>query len=200
MMVRGRIPGGVMTAAQWRVFDDLADRHGNGTLRITTRQSIQFHGVVMSGLGPLIRGINKCLLSTLAACGDVSRNVLAPPIPAFTRAREVVFADCVRVADALTPRTPAYHAIWMDGVQLDLADPVHRGFVDPLYGPTYLPRKFKVALAIPPLNDVDVLANDLGFIAIVEEDRLVGYNVAVGGAAGWDAVTATTRPIRAWRT
>lgn len=184
MMVRGRIPGGVMTAEQWRVFDELADRHGNGTLRITTRQSIQFHGVVMTGLGPLIRRINECLLSTLAACGDVNRNVLAPPIPAFTRAREAVFADCVRVADALRPRTRAYHAIWLEGVQLDLDAAENKEFVDPLYGATYLPRKFKVAFAIPPLNDVDVLTNDLGFIAIVEGDRLVGYNVAVGGGMG----------------
>lgn len=184
MMVRGRIPGGVMSPHQWCVFDDLADQHGNGTLRITTRQSIQFHGVLKSGLGPLVRRINESLLSTLAACGDVSRNVLAPPIPAFTAAREAVFADCVRVADALRPQTRAYHAIWVEGVQLDLKDPAVSDFVDPLYGRTYLPRKFKAAFVIPPLNDLDVLTNDLGFIAIVEGDRLVGYNVAVGGGMG----------------
>lgn len=184
MMVRGRIPGGVMTPAQWRTFDDLADTHGNGTLRITTRQSIQFHGVVMSRLGQLVRRINESLLSTLAACGDVNRNVLAPPIPAFTAARETVFADCVRVADELRPQTHAYHAIWIEGVQLDLSNPANKDFVDPLYGRTYLPRKFKIAFVIPPLNDVDVLANDLGFIAIVENECLVGYNIAVGGGMG----------------
>ncbi len=184
MMVRGRIPGGVLSRAQWCVFDDLATRYANDTLRITTRQSIQFHGIVMAGLGPLVKRINECLLSTLAACGDVNRNVLAPPIPAFTQAREEVFADCVRVADALRPQTRAYHAIWIDGVQLDLADPANRDYVDPLYGRTYLPRKFKVAFVIPPLNDLDVLTNDLGFIAVVERDRLIGYNLSVGGGMG----------------
>lgn len=194
MMVRGRIPGGVMTPKQWCVFDDLANEHGNQTLRITTRQSIQFHGVVMSGLGPLIRRINESLLSTLAACGDVNRNVLAPPIPAFTRAREAVFEDCVRVADALRPQTKAYHSIWVEGVQLDLNAAENREYVDPLYGSTYLPRKFKTAFAIPPLNDVDVLTNDLGFIAIVEGDRLVGYNVAVGGGMGRSHGNEATYP------
>lgn len=184
MMVRGRIPGGVMTPAQWIAFDDLATRHGNNTLRITTRQSIQFHGLVKGGLGPLMKGIHDCLLSTLAACGDVNRNVLAPPTPAYTRAREEVYADCVRVADALRPRTKAYHAIWVDGVQLDLESAESKGFADPLYGPTYLPRKFKTAFVIPPVNDLDVFTNDLGLIAIVEHDRLVGYNLAVGGGLG----------------
>lgn len=194
LMVRGRIPGGVMTSAQWRAFDALADRHGNGTLRVTTRQSLQFHGVVMSGLGPLVKGINESLLSTLAACGDVNRNVLAPPTPAYTRAREAVFADCVRVADALRPQTKAYHAIWIDGVQLDLEDPANKDFVDPLYGRTYLPRKFKVAFVIPPVNDLDVLTNDLGLIAVVEDDRLVGYNLAVGGGMGRSHGNEVTYP------
>ena len=101
MMVRGRIPGGVMTAAQWIAFDDLATHYGNNTLRLTTRQSIQFHGVLMSGLGPLIKRINASLLSTLAACGDVNRNITAAPTPAYTRAREQVYADCVRLADGV---------------------------------------------------------------------------------------------------
>src|ERR1035437_8773105 len=112
MMIRGRIPGGVMTPKQWCVFDGLSTKYGNNTLRITTRQSIQFHGVVKSGLGALVKGINESLLSTLAACGDVNRNVLAPPTPAYTKAREQLFADCVRVADALRPQTKAYHSIW----------------------------------------------------------------------------------------
>src|SRR5213080_1305284 len=143
MMIRGRIPGGVMTPEQWRVFDDLASQHGNNTLRITTRQSIQFHGVVKSGLGPLVKKINEAMLSTLAACGDVNRNVLAPPTPAYTKAREEVFHDCVRVADAVKPQTRAYYAIWIDGFQLKIDDPVNKAYVDPLYGKTWLPRKFK---------------------------------------------------------
>jgi sulfite reductase (NADPH) hemoprotein beta-component len=184
MMIRGRIPGGVMTPKQWCVFDDLATQYGNNTLRLTTRQSIQFHGVLMSGLGPLIKKINECLLSTLAACGDVNRNVMAPPTPAYTAARADVFADCHRVAMALAPQTEAYHAIWIDGVQLNLDAPENKNFVDPLYGKTYLPRKFKIAFAIPPVNDVDLFTNCLGFIAVIENEKLAGYNLCVGGGMG----------------
>ena len=184
MMVRGRIPGGVMTARQWCVFDELASRHGNNTLRITTRQSIQFHGILKSGLRPVIKAINDALLSTLAACGDVNRNVMASPTPAYTPARTQVFADCELVALALAPQTKAYHSIWIDGVQLNNEDAPNKGFADPLYGKTYLPRKFKIGFAIPPVNDMDVFTNCLGFIAIVENDRLVGYNLAVGGGMG----------------
>jgi sulfite reductase (NADPH) hemoprotein beta-component len=184
LMVRGRIPGGVMTARQWQVFDLLSATYGNNTLRITTRQSIQFHGVLKTGLRAVIRGINDSLLSTLAACGDVNRNVLAPPTPAYTKAREQVYAGCRQVALALAPRTKAYHSIWIDGVQLDNEAPENKNFADPLYGKTYLPRKFKVAFAIPPVNDTEIFTNDLGLIAIVENDRLAGYNVAVGGGMG----------------
>ena len=194
MMIRGRIPGGVMTSGQWRVFDDLASRYGNNTLRITTRQSIQFHGVVKANLRPLVKTINEALLSTLAACGDVNRNVLAPPTPAYTRARAEVFADCVRVADALKPQTRAYHSIWIDGEQLDLEAPENKNFVDPLYGKTYLPRKFKIAFVIPPVNDLDVFTNCLGFIAVVENDQLVGYNAAVGGGMGRSHGNEATYP------
>jgi sulfite reductase (NADPH) hemoprotein beta-component len=184
MMIRGRIPGGVMTANQWKVFDELAWLYGNNTLRITTRQSIQFHGVVKANLRRLVKKINESLLSTLSACGDVNRNVLAPPTPAYTKAREEVYRDCVRVADALTPQTRAYHAIWIDGFQLKIDDPFNKAFVDPLYGKTYLPRKFKVAFVIPPVNDLDVFTNCLGLIAVVENDHLVGYNLVVGGGMG----------------
>jgi sulfite reductase (NADPH) hemoprotein beta-component len=184
VMIRGRIPGGVMTSAQWKVFDDLATQYGNNTLRVTTRQSIQFHGVVKQGLGPIIKRINESMLSTLAACGDVNRNITASPTPATTRAREEVIADARRVMDALAPKTPAYHAIWVDNVQLNLDAPENTAFTDPLYGQTYLPRKFKTSFVIPPVNDMDVFTNDLGFIAVVEGDRLLGYNVAVGGGLG----------------
>jgi sulfite reductase (NADPH) hemoprotein beta-component len=184
MMIRSRIPGGVMTANQWIVFDDLATKYGNDTLRVTTRQCIQFHGVVKSGLGPLIKQINESLLSTLAACGDVNRNVTASPTPATTKAREDVYADALRTALALAPVTPAYHAIWIDNVQLNLEDEANKNFNDPLYGQTYLPRKFKIGFVVPPVNDMDIFTNDLGFIAIVENDRLVGYNVTVGGGMG----------------
>jgi len=184
MMIRSRVPGGVMTANQWRVFDDLASTYGNNTLRATTRQTIQFHGVVKNNLRAVVKAINDALLSTLAACGDVNRNVLAPPTPAYTPAREQILADCNKVALALAPQTEAYHAIWIDGEQLDLEKPENKNFVDPLYGKTYLPRKFKIAFVIPPVNDVDIFTSCLGFIAVIENDRLVGYNLTVGGGMG----------------
>ncbi len=194
MMIRGRIPGGVMSAAQWITFDDLASTYANNTLRITTRQSIQFHGVVMSGLGPLVKKINECLLSTLAACGDVNRNITASPTPTQTKARARMMEDVHRVVAALAPQTGAYHSIWIDGVQLNLDDPANQDFVDPLYGKTYLPRKFKTCFVLPPVNDMDVFTNDLGFIAIVEKGELVGYNLAVGGGMGRSHGNAMTYP------
>lgn len=194
MMVRGRIPGGVMTAKQWCVFDDLATQYANNTLRITTRQSIQFHGIVMSGLRPLVKKINESLLSTLAACGDVNRNVMASPTPAYTKAREQVYADAHKVAMALAPQTKAYHSIWIDGVQLDNEAAENKNFVDPLYGKTYLPRKFKIGFAIPPVNDMDLFTNCLGFIAIVENDQLIGYNLCVGGGMGRSHGNTQTYP------
>ena len=194
MMIRGRIPGGVMSPAQWIMFDDLATNYGNDTLRITTRQSIQFHGVVMSGLGPLVKKINECLLSTLAACGDVNRNITASPMPSQTKARVQMMEDCHRIVAALAPQTGAYHAIWIDGVQLNLEDPASKSFVDPLYGKTYLPRKFKTSFVMPPVNDMDIFTNDLGFIAIVEDGQLLGYNLAVGGGMGRSHGNTVTYP------
>ncbi|MGH7950842.1 MAG: NADPH-dependent assimilatory sulfite reductase hemoprotein subunit [Limisphaerales bacterium] len=194
MMVRSRVPGGVMTANQWKMFDDLASTYGNSTLRITTRQTIQFHGILKNNLRAVIKGINDSLLSTLAACGDVSRNVLGPPTPAYTKAREDVYADCKTVAMELAPKTKAYHSIWIEGVQLDLNAPENKDFCDPLFHKMYLPRKFKVAFAIPPSNDIDVFTNDVGFIAIIENDQLAGYNVAIGGGMGRSHNNAQTYP------
>lgn len=193
-MIRGRIPGGVLNADQYLVFDDLADRYGNSTLRITSRQSFQFHGVVKQGLGKLMKGINDALLDTLAACGDVNRNVMAPPTPATTNLGTEVLEDARRVSQALLPKTKAYHSIWVEGVQLNLEDPENKEFSDPLYGKTYLPRKFKVAFAIPPLNDTDVLTNCMGFIAIEKEGKLLGYNLVAGGGLGMSHGNAETYP------
>lgn len=183
-MVRGRIPGGVVTPEAYLVFDDLSERYGNQTLRITSRQSFQFHGIAKSGLGKLMKGINDALMDTLAACGDVNRNVMAPTAPATDALSLQVREDARRVSTALLPKTKAYHSIWVEGVQLNLDDPANKEFVDPLYGKTYLPRKFKVAFAIPPSNDVDLFTNDLGFIAVVENGKLAGYNLTVGGGLG----------------
>ena len=184
-MIRGRIPGGVLTPDGYLVYDRLATEYGNNTLRLTSRQSFQFHGVVMQGLGPLMKTINAALMDTLAACGDVNRNVMAPPSPATDALTAQLHDDARRVSEALLPKTKAYHSIWVEGVQLNLEEPENKDFVDPLYGRTYLPRKFKVAFAATPVNDVDLFTNCLGYIAIQGENgELLGYNLTAGGGLG----------------
>jgi len=183
-MVRGRLPGGVVPPSQYLVFDRLATDYGNNSLRITSRQGFQFHGVTKGGLGKLMKGINEALATTLAACGDVNRNVMAPSTPSTSQLVERVLDDARRVSNALLPKTKAYHQIWVEGKELNLEEESNARFVDPLYGKTYLPRKFKTAFAIPPLNDIDIFTNCLGFIAIAEGDQLVGYNLAAGGGLG----------------
>jgi sulfite reductase (NADPH) hemoprotein beta-component len=193
-MVRGRLPGGFVTPRQYLAFDNLASRHGNNTLRITSRQGFQFHGVVKAGLGPLMKGIHEALSTTLAACGDVNRNVMAPPTPSMNSLGDLVLEDARQVSDALLPTTKAYHQIWVEEVKLDLAKESQEDYADPLYGKTYLPRKFKTAFAIPPLNDVDVFTNCLGFVAAADADRLPGYNLLAGGGLGMSHGNALTFP------
>ncbi|EEF59184.1 NADPH-dependent assimilatory sulfite reductase hemoprotein subunit [Pedosphaera parvula] len=193
-MVRGRLPGGVVSPDHYLMFDRLAMQYGNQTLRITSRQGFQFHGVVKSSLGPLMKGINEALATTVAACGDVNRNVMAPATPATSRLVEQVLEDARKVSNALLPHTKAYHQIWVEGKELTLEDESNKTFVDPLYGKTYLPRKFKTAFAIPPLNDVDIFTNCVGFIAIVENDKLVGYNLIAGGGLGMSHGNVQTYP------
>lgn len=184
-MVRCRIPGGVLTPAQYLACDDLAVRYANNTLRVTSRQGFQFHGVVKGGLRALVKEINDTLLGTLAACGDNNRNVMAPPTPPINKLGEQVLEHAREAAAAVLPRTRAYHSIWIDGVPLDLSDPANKNFVDPLYGKQYLPRKFKIAFVIPPLNDIDILTNCCGFIAISDASgELLGYNLTAGGGMG----------------
>ena len=196
-MIRARIPAGVVPAAQYLAFDKLATAHGNDTLRITSRQSIQWHGVVKSGLRALVKGLNDALVTTIAACGDVNRNVMAPPTPSRSPLSDLVIADARRVSDALIPQTRAYHEIWVNGQALALSKEEKQQFEDPLYGKQYLPRKFKTAFAIPPLNDTDVYSNCLGFVAIADPadpTRLLGYNVLVGGGQGMSHGNAATYP------
>jgi sulfite reductase (NADPH) hemoprotein beta-component len=190
-MVRGRLPGGVVHPNLYLIFDRLARDCGNDTLRITSRQGFQFHGVVKGTLGSLMKGINEALATTLAACGDVNRNVMAPPTPSTSPLVERVHEDARLLSRALLPKTKAYHQIWVDGQELDLGND---GFVDPLYGKTYLPRKFKTAFAIPPLNDIDIFTNCLGFIAIGEGDELLGYNLIAGGGLGMSHGNEETFP------
>ena len=185
MMIRTRAPGGIASSAQYLVFDHLAKKYGNDTLRITTRQGIQFHHVVKGDLRAVIHELNEALVTTIAACGDVVRNVMAPPAPATNGIGVQVLADSKRVSDAILPATSAYHEIWVDGEQLNLdgvnakAEPE-----DPLYGRTYLPRKFKIGFVVPPLNDVDIYTNCLGFVAVEENGKLTGYNLLAGGGMG----------------
>ncbi|MEW6156020.1 MAG: NADPH-dependent assimilatory sulfite reductase hemoprotein subunit [Verrucomicrobiota bacterium] len=193
-MVRTKFPGGVLTADQYLTCDQLATQYGNNTLRITTRQDFQFHGVIKSGLRQTIKSLNEALVTTIAACGDVERNVMAPPTPATHPLVDQVIAAAKCLSDALAPKTPAYHKIWLEGQDLDLQSEESKSFVDPLYGKVYLPRKFKTGFAIPPLNDVDLFTHDLGFIVIAEGDKLVGYNLAAGGGMGMSHGNAQTFP------
>ena len=190
-MVRGVNPGGIMSPELYLTYDRLSEEYGNQTLRITSRQSLQFHGVVKSGLGPLMKGINDALATTLAACGDVNRNVMAPPTPAGNALSTRVLEDCRRVTKALLPSTRAYHQIWVEGVKIKVDD---SDFEDPLHGKTYLPRKLKSAFAIPPLNDTDVFTNCMGFVAIEEDGELAGYNLTAGGGMGMNHNRPETYP------
>ena len=188
-MIRARVPGGVCTPAQWLAMDELARAHANGTLRLTTRQAFQFHGVLKSRLKGTVAGINETLLDTLAACGDVNRNVMCSPNLRLSRVHEEVYAWAGRISDHLTPKTSAYHEIWLDGKK-ELSTEES----EPIYGKTYLPRKFKMGIVVPPANDIDVFTQDLGLIAIVEDGRLAGFNVTVGGGMGMSHGEPDTYP------
>jgi sulfite reductase (ferredoxin) len=195
-MVRCKIPGGQLTALQYLAVDDLAAAYGNGTLRFTTRQGIQLHGVLKSHLRDTIAGINQCLLSTLGACGDVERNVMACPAPHHDGVHAQLQETAALIAAHLAPRTTAYHEIWLNGKPVTPAGPQAADGppVEPLYGKVYLPRKFKTGLALPEDNCIDVYAQDLGLLAIVEDGIIVGYNVLVGGGMGMTHGNANTFP------
>ncbi|MBV9522046.1 MAG: NADPH-dependent assimilatory sulfite reductase hemoprotein subunit, partial [Alphaproteobacteria bacterium] len=178
MMVRARLPGGRLTAAQYLALDAIAGRFGNGTLRITTRQGIQFHGVVKAELKATIAAINAGMMTTIAACGDVVRNVTTVPAPIRDAVHARLEADAKALSARMLPASRAYHEIWLDGEKV--AGPEE----DALYGAAYLPRKFKIGLAVPEDNSIDVLTNDLAIIALFEGGVLAGYNFALGGGLG----------------
>ena len=192
-MLRVRAAGGVVTPAQWLTMDRIAQQYANGTIRLTTRQSFQLHGVLKWNMKQTIREVNDALLSTLAACGDVNRNVMCNPNPYQSEVHGEVYEWARKVSNHLDPRTRAYHEIWLDGEKvidsLDIA--VEQ---EPIYGPVYLPRKFKIGIAVPPSNDVDVFSQDLGFIAVVEDGRLQGFNVTAGGGMGMSHGDPKTYP------
>src|SRR6266568_1152503 len=183
-MVRSRIPGGMLTAEQYLVEDELAGRYANGTLRITTRQGFQLHGIFKGDLHSTIHTINEALLSTLAACGDVNRNVMACPAPAANRAQAQVQEIAHRIAMHLAPRTHAYHEIWIDGEQVETVTLSEGDENEPIYGPTYLPRKFKIGVAFAGDNCIDVYTQDIGLVAALEGEHLGGFTILVGGGMG----------------
>ncbi|PNS18852.1 Sulfite reductase [Sphaceloma murrayae] len=186
-MIRCRLPGGVATPQQWTQMDAIATNLGNETMKLTTRQTFQFHGVVKGKLKPAMQAINQALMTTIAACGDVNRNVMCSSLPTNSQLHKEVHACSKKISDHLLPATTAYHEIWLtdeNDKKTQVAGDAVQDF-EPMYGPTYLPRKFKITIAIPPHNDTDVYAHDVGLIAIKGDDgHLIGFNVLAGGGMG----------------
>src|SRR5688572_18877572 len=189
-MIRTRTPGGVVSPSQWLKLDAVATRFAERGLRITTRQAFQFHGVIKGELKPTMQAINAALVDTLAACGDVNRNIAVAANPHESRAHAFVHAQAAALSAHLLPNTRAYYEIWLDEERVAGSGEEEEA----IYGASYLPRKFKIGFAVPPHNDVDVFAQDLGFIAIVEDGRVAGYNVTVGGGMGATHGDAETYP------
>lgn len=176
-MIRLRIPGGFLTPEQWIAVHDIAGEYSTGVLKITTRQTLQLHGLLKSRIKPTIQAFNQTKLDSIATCGDINRNVACSSNPKQLPVHEAVFAYADKISKLLMPKTRAYYEIWLD--EEKIAD--KKDEEDPLYEDRYLPRKFKVGIAIPPNNDVDVLTNDIGLIAIIENNELKGFNIAIGG-------------------
>ncbi len=189
-LIRIRVPGGITSPKQWLVLDQLSDQYADRSMKLTTRQAFQFHGVLKRHLKTTIQKINNTLLDTLAACGDVNRNVMSSANPFESAVHAEVAGHARSISKHLTPQSAAYHEIWLDGTLVGGGEKEE----EPLYGKNYLPRKFKTAIAIPPRNDTDVLSNDLGFIAIVEKDQLIGYNLTVGGGMAYTFGNKGTYP------
>jgi sulfite reductase (NADPH) hemoprotein beta-component len=176
-MIRLRIPGGVITAEQWLATHEISEQYGTGTLKITTRQTLQLHGLLKHQLRPTIKAFNTAKLDSIAACGDVNRNVIVSSHPQVSAIHKQVYEYADKISTLLLPKTQAYYEVFIDGEKIY----ERSAEADPLYEERYLPRKFKIAIAIPPTNDVDVFTNDVGLIAIIENDELKGFNIAIGG-------------------
>lgn len=191
-MVRVRTPGGTATPEQWLMMDNAANTIGNGTLKVTTRQAFQIHGIVKWNVKKFMQQMNDVLLDSLAACGDVNRNVMNGVNPNQSELHAEIYEWATKLSEHLLPHTQAYHEIWLDGEKVQGTPTV--ADVEPIYGEHYLPRKFKIGLAVPPSNDVDVYSQDIGIIAVVEHEKLVGFNIAVGGGMGMTHGETSTYP------
>lgn len=189
-MIRLRIPGGVISAEQWQSIHNISEEYGTGVLKITTRQTIQLHGLLKHQLRDTIQGFLLAKLDAIAACGDVNRNVIATAHPQVSPIFNQIHKYADTISTLLLPKTQSYYEVWIDGEKLY----ERSAEADPLYQDRYLPRKFKIAIAIPPTNDVDVFANDLGLIAIIENNELKGFNIAIGGGLGTTHGNANTYP------
>ncbi|MFM2482172.1 assimilatory sulfite reductase (NADPH) hemoprotein subunit [Celerinatantimonas sp. YJH-8] len=187
-MLRARVPGGVCTAEQWLMIDEIAQHLTRGNIRLTTRQTFQYHGILKRNLKTVIQKLHQRLLDSIAACGDVNRNVMCNPNPVESKAHEKVYQFAVELSEHFMPHSRAYAEIFLD------EKPLNQPEEEPLYGPTYLPRKFKIGLAVPPHNDVDVYTNDLGLIAILDGEELLGFDVAAGGGMGTTHGDTNTYP------
>ena len=193
-MIRMRIPGGLVSPKQWIALDRIASEYANGTLRLTTRETFQFHGIIKSNLKRTMQAINAACLDTLAACGDVNRNVMTAANPYLSKAHREAFDLGKAISERLLPKTGAYHEIWLDGEKVEDTSRDAKSGEEPLYGVHYLPRKFKTVVAVPPDNDVDIFAHCLGYIAILEKGDVVGWNVTVGGGMGMTHGDTNTFP------
>jgi sulfite reductase (NADPH) hemoprotein beta-component len=189
-MLRVRLPGGKASPKQWLVLDEAASQYQFPSLRLTTRQTFQFHGVLKGQMKPLVQRLDSILLDAIAACGDVNRNVMAPVNPEQSPVQELVYQDAKNWSDYALPKSRAYHEIFLDEELVAGGEPER----EPMYGDTYLPRKFKTGFAVPPSNDVDVYSQDLGFIAVIENGQLAGYDVTVGGGLGMSHGNEETFP------
>ena len=189
-MIRVRVPGGTATADQWIAMDDISTEYANNTIKLTTRQAFQFHGILKRNLKSSMQSIHHAVMDSLAACGDVNRNVMCNPNPYQSGVHKEVDTLATKISDHLSPQTGAYHEIRLDDEKIvDTKEEV-----EPMYGKTYLPRKFKIGIAVPPSNDIDVYSQDIGLIAVIEDDQLVGFNVTVGGGMGMTHGDTKTYP------
>ncbi|WP_424353985.1 NADPH-dependent assimilatory sulfite reductase hemoprotein subunit [Mammaliicoccus sciuri] len=189
-MIRVRVPGGTATADQWVAMDDISTEYANNTIKLTTRQAFQFHGILKRNLKSSMQSIHHAVMDSLAACGDVNRNVMCNPNPYQSGVHKEVDTLATQISDHLSPQTGAYHEIWLDDEKIiDTKEEV-----EPMYGKAYLPRKFKIGIAVPPSNDIDVYSQDIGLIAVIEDDQLVGFNVTVGGGMGMTHGDTKTYP------